>query len=66
MTSVTKYPKTSMTLLKNAPTACLQGKQQNMETWQNSNYRSGTVNSKSFVGKVLLQIKWKFELNSTL
>ena len=29
-------------------------------------YRSGTVNSKSFVGKVLLRIKWKFELNSTL
>ena len=28
----------------------------------NSGYRSGTVNSKSFVGKVLLQIKWKFEL----
>ena len=26
-------------------------------------YRSGTVNSKSFVGKVLLQIKQKFELN---
>ena len=26
------------------------------------NYRSGTVNSKSFVGKVLLRIKWKFEL----
>ena len=26
-------------------------------------YRLGTVNSKSFVGKVLLQIKWKFELN---
>ena len=25
-------------------------------------YRSGTVNSKSFVGKVLLQIKQKFEL----
>ena len=25
-------------------------------------YRSGTVNSKSFVGKVLLWIKWKFEL----
>ena len=25
-------------------------------------YRSGTVNSKSFVGKVLLRIKWKFEL----
>ena len=29
-------------------------------TWK---YRSGTVNSKSFVGKVLLWIKWKFELN---
>ena len=27
--------------------------------WQ---YRLGTVNSKSFVGKVLLRIKWKFEL----
>ena len=27
-----------------------------------NHYRSGTVNSKSFVGKVLLQIKWKFEL----
>ena len=26
-------------------------------------YRSGTVNLKSFIGKVLLQIKWKFELN---
>ena len=26
-------------------------------------YRSGTVNSKSFVGKVLLRVKWKFELN---
>ena len=26
-------------------------------------YRSGTVNSKSFVGNVLLRIKWKFELN---
>ena len=24
------------------------------------NYRSGTVNSKSFIGKVLLRIKWKF------
>ena len=24
-------------------------------------YRSGTVNSKSFIGKVLLQIKWKFK-----
>ena len=27
-----------------------------------SEYRSGTVNSKSFVGKVFLRIKWKFEL----
>ena len=26
-------------------------------------YRSRTVNSKSFVGKVLLRIKWKFEVN---
>ena len=26
-------------------------------------YRSGTVNSKSFVSKVLLRIKRKFELN---
>ena len=25
-------------------------------------YRSGTVNSKSFVGKDFLRIKWKFEL----
>ena len=30
------------------------------------NYRSGTVNSKSFVGKVLLRIKWKFELINAL
>ena len=29
-------------------------------------YRSSTVNSKSFVGKVLLRIKWKFELYYTL
>ena len=35
----------------------------NMINWK---YRSGTVNSKSFVGKVLLRIKWKFELNYTL
>ena len=28
----------------------------------NGNYRLGPVNSKSFVGKVLLRIKWKFEL----
>ena len=29
-------------------------------------YRSGTVNSKSFVGKVLLRIKQKFELTYAL
>ena len=29
-------------------------------------YRSGVVNSKSFVSKVLLQIKWKFKFNSNL
>ena len=29
-------------------------------------YRSGMVDSKSFVGKLFLRIKWKFELNSTL
>ena len=29
-------------------------------------YRLGTVNSKSFVSKVLLRIKWKFELNQGL
>ena len=29
-------------------------------------YRSGTVNSKSFVGKVVLRIKWKFELINAL
>ena len=33
---------------------------------QTSLYRSGTVNSKSFVGKVLLRIKWKFELTYAL
>ena len=31
-----------------------------------SMYRSGTVNSKSFVGKVLLRIKQKFELINAL
>ena len=30
------------------------------------NYRSGTVNSKSFVGKVFLRIKRKFELTVAL
>ena len=29
-------------------------------------YRSGTVNSKSFVGKVLIRIKWKIELINDL
>ena len=29
-------------------------------------YRSGTVNSKSFVGKVFLRIKRKFELTYAL
>ena len=29
-------------------------------------YRSETVNSKSFVGKLFLRIKWKFESNSAL
>ena len=29
-------------------------------------YRSGTVNLKSLVGKVLLRIKWKFELINAL
>ena len=31
-----------------------------------THYRSGTVNSKSFVGKVLLRIKQKFELTYAL
>ena len=39
-------------------------------TFQSGNlvlhYRSGTVNSKSFLGKVLLRIEWKFELNYAL
>ena len=33
---------------------------------KNTFYRSGTVNSKSFVGKVLLRIKRKFELTYAL
>ena len=32
-------------------------------TGRHSKYQSGMVNLKSFVGKVLLRIKWKFELN---
>ena len=39
------------------------GQSQLITTNQSTPYRSGTVNSKSFV---LLQIKWKFELNYTL
>ena len=27
-----------------------------------NDYRSGTVNSKSFVGKVFLRKKWKYEV----
>ena len=33
---------------------------------EETRYRSGTVNSKSFVGKVFLRIKRKFELTYTL
>ena len=33
------------------------------QVYLESLYRLGMVNSKSFVGKVLLLIKWKFELN---
>ena len=33
---------------------------------KNMYYRSATVNSKSFVDKVLLRIKWKFELINAL
>ena len=33
---------------------------------EETHYRSGMVNSKSFVGKVLLRIKWKFELINAL
>ena len=32
----------------------------------NIHYRSGMVNSKSFISKVLLRIKWKFDLINTL
>ena len=32
----------------------------------NHTYRSGTINSKSFISKEFLQIKWKFEINYTL
>ena len=34
----------------------------NPEKLKQWHYRLGTVNSKSFVSKILLQIKWKFEL----
>ena len=33
---------------------------------QTLGYRSGMVNSKSFVGKDFLRIKWKFELINAL
>ena len=35
-------------------------------SWSERKYRSGTVNSKSFIGKVFLRIKWKFELTYAL
>ena len=38
ITCVTKYPKKHINDLLNAPTGCIQGKQQNMKTWENSNY----------------------------
>ena len=44
--------------LSHAPVELLFG----MSGFIYSEYRSGTVNSKSFVSKVLLRIKWKFEL----
>ena len=34
--------------------------------WNENDYRLGTVNSKSFVGKVLLRIKRKFKLHYAL
>ena len=37
-----------------------------LELPSSHNYRLGTVKSKSFVGEVLLRIKWKFELHYTL
>ena len=46
---------------------CMRHVQQEIKTNRPiQNYRSGTVNSKSFVGKVLLRIKWKFELTYAL
>ena len=49
------YTKLAILILTDFPTA--------MCTAEICEYRLGTVNSKSFVGKVLLRIKWKFELN---
>ena len=37
-----------------------------LETRDQCQYRSGMVNSKSFISKVLLRIKWKFELTYAL
>ena len=37
-----------------------------LEPTRDYGYRSGTVNSKSFIGKVLLRIKRKFELTYAL
>ena len=41
-------------------------KEDSIKYLKETKYRSGTVNSKSFVGKVLLRIKWKFELTYAL
>ena len=49
--------------LKHEMIAIWQRFHRNFEFSGTSNYRSVTVNSKSFVGKVLLRIKWKFKLN---
>ena len=34
----------------------------NTQNWQYWHYRSDTVNSKSFISRDLLQIKWNYEL----
>ena len=48
------------------PHRALSGFKRKTENRETFNCRSGTVNSKSFVGKVLFRIKWEFELNRTL
>ena len=58
------YGNTQLALVPILSTLCVCG---NLD-WavSSTDYRSGTVNSKSFVGKVLLRIKWKFELTYAL